>query len=175
MIDLDYIKGLTLRDTDISQHIMLLYLLPVLISAQRIVELGAGQSSFALTAAASKTGGCVHSFDLTRGAICRLFPKGEGLLDHHPKFIFTAGNDLDPVYTKDIDFLFIDTSHTYEHTKLELDKWGERVRVGGIIAMHDTSIHWPECRKAMMEYIEANGYPAVHFPNQNGFSIIYKI
>ena len=145
-------------------------------SAQTIIELGAGQSSFALTAAASKTGGIVYSFDLTPESICRLFPEGEGVLEGHPKFRFTAENDMFAVskWSREVDFLLIDTSHTYEHTKFELEQWGNWVRPGGIIIMHDTSIHWIDCRRAMTEYLEKTGYPAVHFPNQNGFSIIYK-
>src|SRR3990167_5373082 len=93
-LDYNYVKMLSERDSDISQHIMLLYIIPVLMSAQTIIELGAGQSSFALTAEASKTGGIVYSFDLTPESICRLFPEGEGVLEGHPKFRFTAENDM---------------------------------------------------------------------------------
>lgn len=36
-----------------------------------------------------------------------------------------------------IDFLFIDTDHTYEHVSKELKAWYPKVKKGGIIAGHD--------------------------------------
>jgi hypothetical protein len=36
-----------------------------------------------------------------------------------------------------IDFLFIDTDHTYEHVSKELKAWYRKVKKGGIIAGHD--------------------------------------
>jgi len=38
---------------------------------------------------------------------------------------------------KSVDFVFIDTEHTYEMIKEELDKWYPKVKDGGIIAGHD--------------------------------------
>lgn len=36
------------------------------------------------------------------------------------------------------DVLFIDSDHTYEHALAELEKYGPRVRPGGVILLHDT-------------------------------------
>ena len=42
---------------------------------------------------------------------------------------------------KDIDLLFIDGDHTFDGCKLDFDMYGQLVRPGGIIAIHDTQMH----------------------------------
>jgi predicted O-methyltransferase YrrM len=44
---------------------------------------------------------------------------------------------------KHVEVLFIDTSHTYEHTLAELRMWVPRVRPGGVVLMHDTEFAPP--------------------------------
>jgi predicted O-methyltransferase YrrM len=96
-----------------------------------------------------------------------------------------AGNDLDVVKTwnKPIDFLFIDTSHTYEQTTLEIQRWFPLVRKGGQIAMHDTAqedIIFQGCRKALDEFLltdEGKKYSVVHLLDTKimGMSILNKL
>ena len=54
MIDSDFVWNLTLRDTDIKEHLMTLYSMVVMSKAKTILEIGSGQSTFALTAAANE-------------------------------------------------------------------------------------------------------------------------
>jgi len=42
-------------------------------------------------------------------------------------------------FARDIDSVFIDSSHQYEHTCRELELWPPAVRVGGFVFLHDTS------------------------------------
>lgn len=47
---------------------------------------------------------------------------------------------LDALPQRDVDIVFIDTQHTYEQTRKELDLYYPRVRSGGRILLHDTAI-----------------------------------
>ena len=177
-VDLDYVLMLSQRDTDIKEHILLLYFLPVVNKYKILVEIGAGQSTFALTAAVNITGGQLYSHDFLDWAILREFAEGKGVLDKEERYQFVAGDNLvtGKTWDKPIDFIFIDSSHTYEGTKAELELWGKWVVPGGMITMHDTRTEWSDCRKAMVEFLAEQGdqYKVTHLTNQNGFSILQK-
>ena len=78
---------------------------------------------------------------------------------------------------KQIDFLFIDSAHTYDITFKELNEWVKWVRKGGIICMHDTSTSWVDCRKALEDYLadKKDKFLKLQFENQNGFTILKKL
>ena len=68
-------------------------------------------------------------------------------LDNYVKQI--VGDSADPkslvlalkyLQTDEINILFIDSSHAYEHTKKELALWFPKIKKGGFIFLHDTSI-----------------------------------
>ena len=42
----------------------------------------------------------------------------------------------------ELDILFIDSSHLYDHTLAELRKYVPRVRPGGLVLCHDTWLRW---------------------------------
>lgn len=65
-----------------------------------------------------------------------------------PKESIIASNDFNDGF---LDFIFIDSSHTYEGTKAELSKWYPKVKDGGIFAGHDFKA--PEVYKAVTETI----------------------
>lgn len=155
--------------SDIQEHLLTLYDLVLEINAKVVVELGAGRSTYVFIAAVNATEGQFYSIDVVPGRLA-LEPR------HHPM----VGDDLEIVKTWDqsIDLLFIDTLHTYEQTKGELDTWSEFVMAGGIIAMHDTTglpgPH-PGCRIALDEFLGRHAeYSAVHYPNCNGLSVLRK-
>lgn len=184
MIDRNYIANLAQSDTDINVYLMSLYNIPVQINAQTIVELGAGQSTFALTAAANMTKGQFYSFDMGPApqTWCRGFPTGIGILENEERFHFTQISDIDAEksWSKPIDFLFLDTSHTYQHTRQELEVWPRHVRQGGIFVMHDTAHEAGDgmgCRKALNEWIDSSKYTIVHLldPKIIGLSIMVKL
>ena len=58
------------------------------------------------------------------------------------RWTFIHGSDMDPdIYAKlppEVDVLFIDTSHEYQHTLDELDAYVPRVVKGGVVLLHDT-------------------------------------
>ena len=180
MLDFNFVLKLSERDTDINFHLGLLYTIPFVMGAETIVELGSGQSTYVLAAVASMLKADFYSIDLYENSHLRSFPEGEGLLEQESCYHKIIGDDMEIIKTWEnpIDFLFLDTSHTYEHTKEELNSWTTYIKAGGVLAMHDTNHTDPiskGCRIALEEFLEENkNYKAIHFPNRFGFSILKK-
>jgi len=182
MLNRDYIVMLSKRETDINEHLLTLYNLVLELKAKVVVELGAGQSTFALCAGVNATEGHLFSIDKVADAHLRLFPGGEGILEPEPRRHFIQGDDvaIAMMWNEGIDFLFIDTSHEREHTKKELEEWGKWVKVGGKIALHDTFHkvgHAVGCRVGVDEFIGENlgMYSVVHHEFKGGLSILTKL
>lgn len=169
---------LVLRDTDISEHLLILFALAVGSKAKIIVEIGAGQSTFVLLEAAKFNEGEFYSIDLTpKLSSQRLFPDAPDL-EKEPRYHHIEGNSLDVVWDKPIDFLFIDSGHTYDLTIGELTKYTPFVKEGGFIAMHDTGEFnnvFADCRRAMLDFTKDKGWEIKQLNNQNGLTIIRKI
>ena len=168
---------LVLRDSDISEHLLILYALVVWSKAKVICEIGAGQSTFVLTAATNFNEGQFYSIDLTKQARERLYPEAPNLDKEH-RYHFIQGNSLEVKWNKPIDFLFIDSGHSYNLTIGELTKFTPFVKEGGFICMHDTgefNIQLADCRRAMLNFTKDKGWEIKQLNNQNGVSIIRKL
>ena len=112
-----------------------------------IAELGTrtGQSTAALLAG----GGTVYSVDRDIDMSWRQgLPGG---YERPPKWWVESGrwafrecDDLSDTARSfipgELDVLFIDTSHLYDHTVAELREYGPRVKSGGVILMHDVEL-----------------------------------
>ena len=169
---------LVLRDTDISEHLLILYSLVVGSQAKTIVEIGAGQSTYVLIAAANFNEGQFFSIDLTpKLSSQRLFPEAPDL-DKEPRYYPIEGNSLDVEWDRPIDFLFIDSGHSYDLTMGELKKYTPFVKEGGFIVMHDTGEQnnvFIDCRRAMIDFTKDTGWEIKQLNNQNGLTIIRKV
>ncbi len=72
--------------------------------------------------------------------------------DHHvneDKVHFQIGSSLDVPLIENLDGLFIDSEHTYEVTRDEINRWLPMVKKGGLIlfddyGLKDTLPNWPE-------------------------------
>jgi len=123
--------------TDITAHVVRLYDFTVQIPDREkvVVELGVrnGNSTVALLAAVNDSGGHLYSVDIRH---CRGV---EEAYREESNFTFILGDDMKVVkgWNKPINHLFIDTSHTFDHTLRELREWGKWVKLGGIITLHD--------------------------------------
>ena len=85
---------------------------------------------------------------------------------------FIQADDLKLDWDKPIDHLFIDTSHTYEQTLAELNKFGSFVRPGGIITLHDI-ISSHEVLDAIKEYsTNRNDMKFYKYYHNNGLGIL---
>lgn len=154
---------------DIYQHLNVLYDYAVKINAQVILELGTsdGDSTASFIDACEKTGGFLFSVDIDP------HPKAVDTYKDSSNWIFIHADDVGGDFAygdnyfsrfdvdkkpdnlnwhKPIDLLFIDTSHIYEHTLVELEKYVPCVKIGGIVILHDTEVEGE--MKAINDYIE---------------------
>ena len=104
-----------------------------------IAELGTrtGQSTSALLAGASETGGHVWSVDPGEVTVPSWWAE-TGLWSFLPADDMSA--DATRWVPRRLDVLFIDTSHLYGHTMDELHEYVPRVRPGGIVLCHDVEL-----------------------------------
>jgi predicted O-methyltransferase YrrM len=56
------------------------------------------------------------------------------------EFIKAFSHEAAPSFDVPIDFLFIDADHRYESIKRDSEDWFEKVRIGGVIALHDCKV-----------------------------------
>jgi hypothetical protein len=156
------------QETDIRDH------LPRLFEEARgtVLELGVrgGISTSALLAGVEQRGGEVWSVDVD--------PSCSTAYAAHPLWHFVCSDSRDPApltvagLPSEIDVLFVDTLHEYEHVREELAVWGPRVRRGGIVLVHDTDT-FPEVRHAVEDYARRKGLHSEFLPSSNGLGVIY--
>lgn len=183
MIDRNTVLNLCQVSSDINEYLMTLYNIPVQIHAKTIVEIGMGVSTFALVAAANETGGTVYGIDICGTDALNRVPDGESIMKKESNFIGISGNSLHVPWEDQIDFLFLDSEHTYDLTKGEISRWFPYVRHDGIIAMHDTGHQSKEKQgavRALQEFLNTeNGheYKAIHLLDTKliGMSILMKL
>jgi hypothetical protein len=74
---------------------------------------------------------------------------------------------------KYFDWIYIDTDHTYQTTKQELELYQQKVKIGGIIAGHDYIIgNWLEMRRygvieAVHEFCIRNHWEMIYLTIEN--------
>lgn len=71
-----------------------------------------------------------------------------------------------------VDVLFIDTSHYYQHTFAELLLYAPKVRPGGVVLMHDTGPGWPDVARALDSWSGGSGVPWYDHPGWPGLGVI---
>ncbi len=128
--------------TDISDHLLTLFGAALSVSPRLIVELGVrtGESTEVLAKVARLCASRLVSVDIDDcSGVCDL-----------PGWLFVKGDDIDfaktfPAWARArglpdrIDFLFIDTSHLYDHTVAEILHWFPHLSPGAKVAFHDTN------------------------------------
>jgi len=140
MLDETIVSVLENRESDIKDHLRTLYNLVVDNSFRNVVELGAGQSTFILSAAVNKTGGHLTSIDNSPDALLRNNSGMESYIPELSGVTSLVKDDLEAAgdIGNTIDFLFIDSDHGYSHVLETLKIWAPKVRPWGKIALHDT-------------------------------------
>lgn len=152
MITYDDVLERANKWSDIQTHLVRLYDFTVQLPVKEkvVVELGVrrGTSTVALLAAVNDSGGHLYSVDINACHGTQQLYKGE------PNWTFIHGNDMEVVkgWNNPIDHLFIDTTHTLDHTIMELREWGKWVKQGGIITLHD--IYHAEVKTRVWDAIE---------------------
>lgn len=167
--------------SDIQQHLPTLHDEVTSRPGARVLELGVrwGTSTACLLAAAEEAGGHVWSVDIAQPTAPDWWA-GTGL------WTLTVGDDLDPAVLAaqpaEVDVLFLDTSHVYEHTLAELAAYVPRVAPGGVVLCHDTELQTPEAAssggppfpvaKALDEYCARAGLAWENRPGCYGLGVI---
>jgi cephalosporin hydroxylase len=141
--ELEEIKKRSIKRTDISDHLVTLFVESLNIKPRLIVELGVrgGESTFVLERVAKLCGSTLVSVDL------------EDCSDSssYKNWIFVQSDDIEfakifEVWCKEhgiqstIDLLFIDTSHIFEHTVKEIENWFPFLAEKSKVFFHDTNL-----------------------------------
>jgi len=172
------------QKTDIADQLIRLYELTVNLACKEkvVVELGTrkGNSTRALLAAVNDSGGHLYSVDIHRCPYAVKALRGE------PNWTFTRSDDMKLVkhWSRPIDHLFIDTSHTFSHTLAELREWGNWVKPYGVISLHD--LYAPKYPNhvsqgysvlpAIKKYLSENpSFQFTEYSGSNGLGVIKKL
>jgi hypothetical protein len=161
--ELDEIKERSMKRTDISDHLVSLFVEAMAIRPNLIVELGVrgGESTFAFERVARLCGSKLVSVDVDDCSVASSF---EG-------WRFEKSDDVDfakrfeswcrdHLITAAIDVLFIDTSHLLAHTVEEIKYWFPFLSDKAKVFLHDTN-----CKKI---YFRKDGSIGAGWNNQRG-------
>ncbi len=131
------------RPTDICDHLETLFLECLGIRVKLIVELGSGdgESTFVLERVAKLWDGVMVSVDIEDREEVGTYPKRHFVKNDDIAFAalfpnWCSGRGL----PAQIDILFIDTSHLYEHTGEEIRAWFPHLAPRCKVIFHDTNL-----------------------------------
>lgn len=162
--------------SDIQDHLPRFVEMVDRLHARHVIELGtrSGVSTTAWLYALEQTGGRLTSIDIDPAPDIGLWPH----------WTFLQGDDLDPRLIADLepaDIVFIDTSHTYEHTRTELAVYRHLVRPGGLMVLHDTLLMHPDgaplsprfpVHKAVVEFCQQERFTWTEHHDSWGLAVI---
>ena len=160
--------------TDLSsaKHLPTIYAMAVGVKARAIMDLGIGNTTRALRAAAEKTGGCVYSCDWAAERWSDLLPEQT---DQWKLFL---GNSIDFLaqLPPDLafDFVMHDAAHHYKRVRADLEAILPKVRQFGLVCLHDTQQTdlGPGMMKAVHEATAGRPVTMTHLPYGAGLTII---
>jgi predicted O-methyltransferase YrrM len=164
-------------DTDVRDHLPLFVDLVVDLDAVRVCELGVrgGISTIAWLMGLEQTNGRLWAIDINPAPF------------DHSRMTFVQGDDCDQAVIDqvpdDLDILFVDSSHLYSHTAMEIERWTPKVGDGGCIVFHDTAEerfdHHPDdeppfpVRKAVEEAAHELGWQVDWYENCHGLAVCW--
>lgn len=128
-------------DTDIRDHLAYFVETCEELDAKRVIELGVRDGN--------STVAWLYGLDKTEGHLWSVDPDGRAvgtIPDDRWTFVYGYDTDqavIDQLPTQ-VDVVFIDTTHYYQHTLDELELYVPRVRPGGRVLLHDTELEMPD-------------------------------
>lgn len=173
----EHYEHLCQTPSDIFRHLPRFVELVNILDAKHVIELGSrsGVSTVAWLHALNGTGGHLTSVDLDVAPEIGTWP--------HWRHI--QGDDQDAEVIAQLepaDIVFLDTSHWYPDTLRELNLYRWLVKPGGILCGHDSELPWPDgaaqadgpypVKRAVREFVKANGYDVVFYPDCWGLYLI---
>lgn len=170
--------------SDINEHLIRIKDLVINNNCKTVVELGvrSGVSTQALLAGIDETGGKLYSYDI-QPILPTDGPRNTSIIERlgHlevPNWKFELGSSLEVYkYWKDeeLDLIFIDTDHTPEQIYKELILWTPKVRIGGLIVMHDVAEPSFKLMEGITKFLrEKPNYSYEEYTNNNGLGILWK-
>lgn len=120
-------------------------------NCKKVLELGAGvaNSTRALLLAVRETGGHLWSIDIAECPVAVERVKAWNLQDY---WTFIVSDDMQYDWKEEVDVLFIDTSHEYNHTLEELRKYARLTKK--VIFMHDTISFKEGVQRAIDDFLK---------------------
>lgn len=205
-VELRQVRELASKPSDINEHLDLIFTETVLARPALMVELGVrgGISTFVFERVAQLCEASIISADIEDCAKSSSHPRryffhGDDIEFASRFHDFCRERSLPPV----VDVLFIDTSHYYEHTVLEIAAWFPLLSSRAKVMFHDTNMRligprkdgcfelsWDNQRgvvRAIEEHLGirihetkdfkdiANGWLIRHWPNCNGLTVLDRI
>lgn len=145
------------NDTDISSHLDTIYLKTLEMNPKQIVELGVrgGESSKMFNYVNEEIDSKIVGVDVDD---CDYSFVKNGTFYKVSDTIFHAF--YNSMYGSNIDVLFIDTSHYYDHTVQEIKFWFPLLSQKALVIFHDTNLN--------NEYVRKNRTKGVGWDNQRG-------
>lgn len=141
--ELQQVRQLASSPSDIDEHLETMFLETIIHRPCVIVELGVrgGVSTFVFESAARLCGAWVVSVDVDDCALAFAYPRWTFVQSDDVKFAggfkeFCIERNIPP----QLDLLFVDTSHHYEHTVQEIDAWFPLLSDRAKVIFHDTNL-----------------------------------
>ncbi len=165
--DLDFVRALFSGmegdsrkfGSDMSAHMPTLYLLARIFGPMgNVVELGAGYSTVAILTGALSVGAKLHSYDLSSKSLDKAFghfgvPKDDPRMaawSRMQKNSIDAAKDFED---GSVSMMFLDTVHTLDVTRAELETWLPKIHPNGIICGHDYYLAGAGVEAAVKEFL----------------------
>jgi len=140
----DIRQRISVRKTDISDHLETMFTGCLDIAPKLIVELGVGdgESTFVFERVARLWGAVLVSVDIedcrdVSTYSDRIFVRQDDIAFASSFADWCRSRQIEPV----IDILFIDTSHLYDHTVAEIKSWFPFLAKRAKVLFHDTNMH----------------------------------
>jgi len=200
------IQQRSLKYTDFSDHLTTLFAEAVSNQPKLIVELGTrgGDSTFVLERVAKLCDADLVSVDIVDCKNVSQYPKWHFVQNDDIKFAAEFNKwCLERRLPAEVDVLFIDTSHEYQHTRQEIEAWFPHLSGKAKVIFHDTNLRkiyfrkdgtmgigWNNRRgviKALEEYLDIivdenqdfitvrNKWLIKHWSNCSGFTVIERL
>ena len=131
------------KRSDINEHLAMLFAETIRMQPKLIVEIGVrgGESTYAFERAAQLTDATLLSIDIEDCANVSTYSNWHFIQEDDILFA-----DRFPAWCQEkglaphIDVLFIDTSHYYDHTVQEIEKWFPHLADRALVFFHDTNM-----------------------------------
>jgi glycosyltransferase involved in cell wall biosynthesis len=153
--------------SDIADHLPRFVDLVKTLDARKVIELGvrSGVSTVAWLEGLRSTGGRLWSVDIDPAPFAP-----------QPQWTFIRGDDRDDKVLRqlprDVDIVFVDTSHEYEHTVEEIAIYAQRLRPGGAMVFHDTEVENFGVKPAVAEWVERDGLDVKWYEDSYGLAVV---